>query len=218
MNESIKAEKRLAAEAAAGLVEAGMRVGLGTGSTVAQLLPALAARGLEISCVPTSPATEVAARTLGLRLEPFEQIDRLDLAIDGCDQVSPEGWLVKGAGGAHTREKVVAAAADRFLVIADSSKLVKRIAAPIPLELHRFGLAATLRELGAVELREAEATPDGGVLASYIGEVENPVVLAMRLAAVPGVVEHGLFAPALVSEVLIGRGGRVDRLQLTSGN
>lgn len=218
MNESIKAEKRLAAEAAAGLVEAGMRVGLGTGSTVAQLLPALAARGLEISCVATSPATEVAARTLGLRLEPFEQIDRLDLAIDGCDQVSPEGWLVKGAGGAHTREKIVAAAADRFLVIADSSKLVKRIAAPIPLELHRFGLAATLRELGAVELREAEATPDGGVLASYIGEVENPVVLAMRLAAVPGVVEHGLFAPALVSEVLIGRGGRVDRLQLTSGN
>ena len=218
MNESIEAEKRLAAEAAAGLVKAGMRVGLGTGSTVAQLLPALAARGLEISCVATSPATEVAARTLGLRLEPFEQIDRLDLAIDGCDQVSPEGWLVKGAGGAHTREKVVAAAADRFLVIADSSKLVKRIAAPIPLELHRFGLAATLRELGAVELREAEATPDGGVLASYIGEVENPVVLAMRLAAVPGVVEHGLFAPALVSEVLIGRGGRVDRLQLTSGN
>ena len=218
MNESIEAEKRLAAEAAAGLVKAGMRVGLGTGSTVAQLLPALAARGLEISCVATSPATEVAARTLGLRLEPFEQIDRLDLAIDGCDQVSPEGWLVKGAGGAHTREKIVAAAADRFLVIADSSKLVKRIAAPIPLELHRFGLAATLRELGAVELREAEATPDGGVLASYIGEVENPVVLAMRLAAVPGVVEHGLFAPALVSEVLIGRGGRVDRLQLTSGN
>jgi len=218
VNESIKAEKRLAAEAAAGLVEAGMRVGLGTGSTVAQLLPALAARGLEISCVATSPATEVAARTLGLRLEPFEQIDRLDLAIDGCDQVSPEGWLVKGAGGAHTREKIVAAAADRFLVIADSSKLVKRIAAPIPLELHRFGLAATLRELGAVELREAEATPDGGVLASYIGEVENPVVLAMRLAAVPGVVEHGLFAPALVSEVLIGRGGRVDRLQLTSGS
>ena len=218
MNESIKAERRLAAEAAAGLVEAGMRVGLGTGSTVAQLLPALAARGLEISCVATSPGTEVAARTLGLRLEPFEQIDRLDLAIDGCDQVSPEGWLVKGAGGAHTREKIVAAAADRFLVIADSSKLVKRIAAPIPLELHRFGLAATLRELGAVELREAEATPDGGVLASYIGEVENPVVLAMRLAAVPGVVEHGLFAPALVSEVLIGRGGRVDRLQLTSGS
>jgi len=218
VNESIKAERRLAAEAAAGLVEAGMRVGLGTGSTVAQLLPALAARGLEISCVATSPGTEVAARTLGLRLEPFEQIDRLDLAIDGCDQVSPEGWLVKGAGGAHTREKIVAAAADRFLVIADSSKLVKRIAAPIPLELHRFGLAATLRELGAVELREAEATPDGGVLASYIGEVENPVVLAMRLAAVPGVVEHGLFAPALVSEVLIGRGGRVDRLQLTSGS
>ncbi len=211
MNKGIEAEKRIAAEAAAGLVEAGMRVGLGTGSTVARLLPALAARDLEVVCVATSPATAATARGLGLRVEPFERIERLDLAIDGADQISPEGWLVKGAGGAHTREKIVATAADRFIVIADSSKPVERIAAPIPLELQRFGLAATLRELGTVELREAEPTPDGGLLADYLGEIENPVVLAMRLATVPGVVEHGLFPPSLVSEVLVGRGTEVER-------
>lgn len=217
MNDSAEAEKGLVAEAAASLVEPGMRIGLGTGSTVAHLLPALAARGLEISCVATSPRTEAAAREHGLAVEPFERIERLDLAIDGADQVAPDGWLVKGGGGAHTREKIVAAAADRFVVIADSSKPVERIAAPIPLELHRFGLAATLRELGAVELRDAEPTPDAGVLADYLGEVNHPVVLAMRLATVPGVVEHGLFPPSLVAEILIARGGRVERHPWPSG-
>ena len=211
VNDKAEAEKRLAAAAAAAEVEVGMRVGLGTGSTVAHLLPALAERGLEITCVATSPRTEAAARGLGLQVEPFERIERLDLAVDGADQIAADGWVVKGGGGAHTREKIVAAAADRFLVIADSSKPVDRITAPIPLELHPFGLAATLRELRSVELREAEPTPDGGLLADYTGEVVNPVALAMRLAMVPGVVEHGLFPPALVAEVFIGRGEAVER-------
>ena len=104
-------EKRLAAEAAAVLVEDGMSVGLGTGSTVAHFLPALAARKLDVVCVATSPSTEQAARELGLRLDPFDTLDRLDLAVDGADQVAPDGWLVKGRGGAQTREKVVARAA-----------------------------------------------------------------------------------------------------------
>jgi ribose 5-phosphate isomerase A len=207
-------EKRLAAEAAAELVGDGMRVGLGTGSTVAHLLPALAARRLEIRCVATSPRTESAARELGLAVEPFADLDRLEIAIDGADQVAPDGWLVKGGGGAHTREKIVAAAAERFIVIADSTKPVAAIGAPVPLELHRFGLAATLRELGDVELRDADPTPDDGVLADYVGEVGDPVVLAMRLAAIPGVVEHGLFPPVLVSEVLVGRGDSVERLTI----
>ena len=142
------AEKRAAAEAAALLVRDGDRVGLGTGTTVAPMLPALAARGLKIRCVATSIATEVAARALGLDVEPFEQLDRLDIAIDGADQIDPDGWLVKGGGGAHTREKVVAAAADRFVVIASSDKVVERIGPPIPLELLTFGLPATLRALG----------------------------------------------------------------------
>src|SRR5207248_1158387 len=117
-------EKQAAAEAAALLVEDGMTVGLGTGSTVGFLLPALAARGLSLRCVATSPRTEEQAHRLGLRVEPFDRLDRLDIAIDGADQIDPAGWLVKGGGGAHTREKIVAAAADRFVVIASSDKLV----------------------------------------------------------------------------------------------
>src|SRR5215472_9313065 len=127
---SIEQEKQLAAEAAAELVEDGMRVGLGTGSTVAYLLPALARRGLELRCVATSPATADKAAELGLRVEPFagaDAIAQLDVAIDGADQVAPSGWLVKGGGAAHTREKAVAAAADRFVVIVSSEKLVDRL-------------------------------------------------------------------------------------------
>ncbi len=123
-------EKSAAAIAAAQLVENGMTVGLGTGSTVAPLLPALAARGLTLRCVATSPATEKAARELGLAVEPFGAIDRFDIAIDGADQITPDGWLIKGGGAAHTREKIVAAAADRFVVIADSSKPVDGLRAP----------------------------------------------------------------------------------------
>jgi ribose 5-phosphate isomerase A len=144
-------EKRAAAEAAAALVEDGMRVGLGTGSTVAFLLPALAARGLrELRCVATSVATERLARELGLPVESFDgsgALDRLDIAIDGADQVAPDGWIVKGGGGAHTREKAVAAAADRFVVIVSSDKLVEALVPPVPLELLSFGAAATLRRL-----------------------------------------------------------------------
>jgi ribose 5-phosphate isomerase A len=193
-------------------VEADMTVGLGTGSTVAYLLPALAERKLDLRCVATSPRTEDAARDLGIEVEPFERLKRLDLAIDGADQVAPDGWLVKGGGGAHTREKIVAAAAERFVVIADSSKPVEAIAAPIPLELHPFGLRATLHELGDVRLRDWPPSPDLGVIADYEGAVGDPAALAERFAATPGVVEHGLFPPALVSEVLVGRGGEVERL------
>jgi ribose 5-phosphate isomerase A len=208
------AEKSGAAQAAADLVADGMTVGLGTGSTVAHLLPALAERELSIRCVATSPRTESAALGLGLPVEPFEHLDALDIAIDGADQVAPDGWLVKGGGGAHTREKIVATAADRFVVIVDSTKVVERIAAPIPLELHAFGLRSTLRALGDVALRDADPTPDGGLLADYRGDVDDPGASAERLIAIPGVVEHGLFPPTLVSEVLVGRGREVERLAL----
>ncbi|MBO0715028.1 MAG: ribose 5-phosphate isomerase A, partial [Acidimicrobiales bacterium] len=123
----VEREKQVAAEAAAGLVEDRMTVGLGTGSTVAHLLPVLARRSLSVRYVSTSPRTEQAARELGLVVEPFETVVELDLAIDGADQVAPDGWLIKGGGGAHTREKVVAAAALRFVVIVDSSKLVEAL-------------------------------------------------------------------------------------------
>jgi ribose 5-phosphate isomerase A len=211
---AIEAEKRAAAEQAAGLVEDGMTVGLGTGTTVAYLLPVLAARRLNLRCVATSPRTERAARELGFSLEPFDALDRLDLTIDGADQIDPAGWLVKGGGAAHTREKVVAAASDRFVVIGSSDKLVEAIASPVPLELLRFGVRATLRALGSAELRDVPPSPDGGVIADYLGPVENPTDLADRLAAVPGVVEHGLFPPELVSEVIVARDGRVERIAL----
>jgi ribose 5-phosphate isomerase A len=209
-----ESEKQAAAEASARLVEDGMTVGLGTGSTVAYLLPPLAARGLSIRCVATSPATESAARALGLQVEPFDGLDRLDIAIDGADQVAPDGWLVKGGGGAHVREKIVAAAAERFVVVVDSGKPVDKLAPPVPLELASFGLRATLRALGETELRDAPPTPDGGVLADYLAPFAAPDSLAARLAAMPGVVGHGLFPPEMVSEVLVGRGEEARPLEL----
>lgn len=205
-------EKRVAAEAAALLVENGMRVGLGTGSTVAFLLPAIAQRGLNITCVATSVRTEDAARALGMRVENAAEIDHLDLAIDGADQITPDWWLVKGGGAAHTREKIVASMADRFVVIADSSKTVETLAAPIPLELLRYGLANTLRLLDDVTLRAVPDSPDGNVIADYQGDASDPANLAAWLGGVPGVVEHGLFPPSMVHEVIIGRGDVAERL------
>ncbi|HEU4978428.1 MAG TPA: ribose 5-phosphate isomerase A [Solirubrobacteraceae bacterium] len=208
----IEHEKAVAARAAAQLVPDGARVGLGTGSTVAHLLPALAERSLDIRCVATSPATERAALALGLRVEAFDALDRLDIAIDGADQATPELWLVKGGGGAHTREKIVAAAAERFVVIVSSDKLVEALRPPVPLELLPFGLAATLRRLGDVRVRDAPPSPDGGVIADLHEAVGDPRALAARLGATPGVVGHGLFGPELVSEVLVGRGEQAERL------
>jgi len=210
-------EKRIAAEAAAELVEEGMTVGLGTGSTVAHLLPALAARGLsDIRCVATSVATEEQARELGVPVEEFSELRRLDIAIDGTDQVTPDGWLIKGGGGAHLREKIVAAAAERFIVISDSSKPVDALSAPVPLELFAFGLRSTLGRLGAeVALRDVPRSPDDGVIADYSGELGDPAALAARLEADPGVAAHGLFPPDMVSAVLVGAGGTVERLTLS---
>jgi ribose 5-phosphate isomerase A len=209
-------EKRVAAEAAAALVEDGSLVGLGTGSTVAHLLPALAQRGLTLRCVATSPETADRARELGIDVEPFEGLARLDVAIDGADQVAADGWLIKGGGAAHTREKIVAAAADRFVVIASSNKAVDALAPPVPLELLAFGLDATIAGLGDVSLRDVPRSPDGGVIADYHGAVEDPAALAARFGAAPGVVSHGLFPPDLVADVLIARGEEVEHRVLTA--
>lgn len=213
----VEREKQVAAEAAAGLVEDRMTVGLGTGSTVAHLLPVLARRSLSVRYVSTSPRTEQAARELGLVVEPFETVVELDLAIDGADQVAPDGWLIKGGGGAHTREKVVAAAALRFVVIVDSSKLVEALHEPVPLELLEFGLAATMRRLGPVALRDGRRSPDGGLIADYRGPIGDPAALAARLSATPGVVEHGLFANDLVSAVVVGRGASAEWSEVGKG-
>ncbi len=213
MDAQIEQEKRLAAEAAAALVDSGMRVGLGTGSTVAYLLPALAERHLDLHCVATSPRTEASAWALGIAVGPFT-LDRLDLAIDGADQVSSEGWLVKGAGGALTREKLVAVTAERFIVIADSTKPVESLHPPVPLELLAFGLESTVARLQHAHLRDVPPSPDGGVIADYAGPIDRPADLAAWLDATPGVVEHGLFPPGLVTTVLIGRGDSVEAIDI----
>ena len=206
-------EKRLAAVAAAELVESGMTVGLGTGSTVHWTIVALGQRQLpDLRCVATSVATEDQARGLGIPVEDFDSLQRLDIAIDGTDEVTPDGWLIKGGGGAHLREKIVAAAADRFVVIADSSKPVERFTWPVPLELFAFGLSSTLTRLGDdVTLRPGTPlSPDGGLIADYRGPgLDDPAKLAARLEADPGVAAQGLFPPTLVADLFIARGEEV---------
>jgi len=204
------AEKKACAEAAALLVEDGMLLGLGTGSTVAFLLPAIARRGLRLTCVATSPRTADAAIALGLKVVEFDTLTRLDMAIDGADQIAPDNWLIKGGGAAHTREKIVEVAADRFVVIADSSKVVTRLVAPVPVELVAFGLEATLARLGDVRLRDVSPSPDGGVIGDSFAVIDDPYVTAARLSDDPGVVSHGLFPPSMVSTVIIARGQDIE--------
>jgi ribose 5-phosphate isomerase A len=214
----IEREKRRAAEAAAELVQDGMTVGLGTGSTAAYLLPPLAARKLDIRCVATSPSTAQAAQALGIEVVSFAGLEapaHLDMTIDGADQVDPAGWLIKGGGGAHTREKAVAAASERFVVIVSENKLVPRLTPPVPLELAEFGLAGTLARLGSARLRGATHSPDGGVIADYQDDFDDPETLAAWLSQMPGVVEHGLFAPGMVAQVLVGRGEQVESIAVT---
>ena len=200
------AQKEMAAVAAAGLLSDGMSVGLGTGTTVSHLLPAIAARGLSgLRCVASSPGSEELARSVGLPVVDLEAVQgSLDITIDGADQIAPDGWLIKGGGAAHTREKVIAAAARRFVVIASAAKPVTALSPPVPLEILPFAGAYVLAALSPTRLREGPPSPDGNLIGDYLGPVDDPVQLAARLSGTPGVVEHGLFAPDLVSDILIG--------------
>ena len=209
----IERRKEASARAAAEQVEDGMRVGLGTGTTISYLLAALGERAGELHrtrFAATSPATAQIATELGLAVVELDQLGELDLAIDGADQVDPDGWLVKGGGGAHTREKIVASAALRFVVIVSAEKLVTRLEPPIPLEILRFGASQTLAALGDARLR-GMTSPDGNLLAWCDLPIGDPRALAARLSQTPGVVEHGLFAPEMVSEILIAGPGGVTR-------
>ncbi len=211
---AIERHKDAAARAAAALVRDGMSVGLGTGSTVAHLLTALGERAEElrgVRCVATSPATAAVARELGLIVEDLDDVGELDVAIDGADQVDPDGWLVKGGGGAHTREKIVASCARRFVVIVSAEKEVARLAPPVPVEVLRFGASRTLDALGDTRLRDVGASPDGNLIADYGGPVGDARALAERLSGTPGVVEHGLFAPEMVSEMFVAGADGVRR-------
>jgi ribose 5-phosphate isomerase A len=208
---STDSEKRLAAHTAALFVEPGMRVGLGTGSTVTYLLNALAARAVRnVRYVATSPATEKIAQALGLEVDPFDTLDSLELAIDGADQVAPDGWLVKGRGGAFTREKIVAAAAARFVVIVDSSKVVEQLSPPVPIEVLPFGMRASLRRFHPYAIRHGVRSPDGGVIADMQAPFDDAAALAQLLDQTAGVIGHGLFPPTMVTDVIIATGSQTE--------
>ena len=141
----------------------------------------------------------------------IDELGELDIAIDGADQIDPDGWLIKGGGAAQTREKIVASAARRFVVIASAEKAVQALRPPVPLEVLRFGARHTLAAVGNAQLRGELESPDGNLIADCLGPIGDPISLAARLSATPGVVEHGLFPPGLVSEILIAGEAGVER-------
>ncbi|MDP3745755.1 MAG: ribose-5-phosphate isomerase RpiA [Phenylobacterium sp.] len=209
MSATIDEQKRASGEAAAALVESGMVVGLGTGSTAAWFVKAVAARGLDIVGVPTSVATAELAASLGIKLAELGQVKSIDLTVDGADEIGPALSLIKGGGAALLREKLVWEASKRCVVIADAAKRVKLLGQfPLPIEVVAFGHETTaLRicdalaesDLGvAPRLRLKEGVPvktDGGNLIydAACGRIEEPALLAAALKSVTGVVDHGLF-------------------------
>jgi len=209
------AAKRAAGEAAAEAVEDGMVVGLGTGSTAAHAIRALGRRvdaGLDITGVPTSFQSRELAREAGIPLTDLESAS-VDLAIDGADAVAG-GDLIKGGGAAHAREKIVDASADRFLVVADQTKVAETLSHPVPVSVlpdARPTVAESVRELGGeptprrAERKDGPVVTDNGnlVLDCDFGAIAEPVPLGQSLAALPGVVEHGLFV-GLADAVYVG--------------
>jgi len=219
--------KRQAAARALEEVRDGMRLGLGTGSTARHFVDLLGEKvraGLKVVGVPTSEATRMQAESCGIALTTLDDIDRLDLTVDGADEIDPAFNLIKGGGGALLREKIVAAASDRMVVIADDSKWVDVLGKfPLPVEVIPFGLAATRRGIekafgqagvsGEMVLRKRPDghvfVTDGGhwIIDAHLGRIEDPPRLAGLLSAIPGVVEHGLFTNLASVAVLAGRQG-----------
>ncbi|MBN1324179.1 MAG: ribose-5-phosphate isomerase RpiA [Methanotrichaceae archaeon] len=215
-------DKRAAGEAVAALVEDGMVVGLGTGSTVAwtiRRLGSMVGDGLEILGVPTSYQAESLAIECGITLTTLSQHPSLDLAIDGADQVDEGFFVIKGGGAAHAREKVVAYSARRFAIVADASKYVPRLDHPVPLEVLPFAAGIVSRKVeelgGRATLRQAKMK-DGPVITDNgnfivdadFGEILDPSLLANRLSAIPGLVEHGIFEN--LDRLYIARSGEVE--------
>jgi ribose 5-phosphate isomerase A len=219
--------KEMAARAALDLVEDGMRLGLGTGSTAARFVDGLGERvagGLRVLCVPTSEATYAQAERLGIPLTTLDDTPELDLTVDGADELDDELRLIKGGGGALLREKIVATASARMVVIADENKMVATLGAfPLPVEVVRFGLLATTRLIealahqagcqGEISLRQAQVgapfvTDQGNLIIDCaFGSIPEPEVLAFALNRVPGVVEHGLFLGLTDLAIVAGSGG-----------
>jgi ribose 5-phosphate isomerase A len=218
VNDPRERAKELAGRRAAEYVEKGMRVGLGTGSTVRHTILALGERKPNITCVATSFETHELATELGLAVVAPDEVGVLDIAIDGADEVDPAFNLIKGGGGAQTREKIVARMAARFVVVVDDSKLVDRLGAfGVPLEVLAFApdvVASVVRTLGASEVTRRERPSDGGnvLMDARFGSIADPAGLARDLDAVPGLVDHGLFLGAWVDRVVVAGPGGVREL------
>ena len=210
MTSSQERGKRLAGQRAAEYVDDGMRVGLGSGSTVHYTIEALGARKPEIRCVATSNRTHELATRLGLKVVAPDELGALDLAIDGADEVDRNLNLIKGGGGAHAREKIVQEMAARFIVVVDDSKLVEflgRVALPVEALPFAPGIVeARVRELGATRItRRSELSANGNVLLdAQFPSVPEPALLARQLKTIPGIVEHGLFLADGVERVVVG--------------
>jgi ribose 5-phosphate isomerase A len=224
---TVDASKRAAAARAVEFVRSGMRLGLGTGSTArpfVEMVGEKARAGLQIIAVPTSEATRELAAQVGIPLTTLDETPELDLTVDGADEIDPALTLIKGGGGALLREKIVASASKRMIVIADESKWVPVLGRfPLPIEVNAFGLAATRRAVeraiaaagldGAVSLRPGKDghafVTDGGhlILDAALGRIPDPQALADRLVEVPGVVEHGLFVGIAQMAILAGPAG-----------
>jgi ribose 5-phosphate isomerase A len=219
-------QKRRAAARALDEVRPGMRLGLGTGSTARHFVELLAERvrgGLELVGVPTSEATRQQAERLGVPLTTLDETPELDLTVDGADEIGPDLALIKGGGGALLREKIVAAASARMIVIADESKWVRELGGfPLPIEVVPFGIGATRRAIeaaaaaGGAQPALTRRMKDGHVfvtdeghciLDAAFGRIADPKSLASRLAAIPGVVEHGLFIGMAQAAILAGPQG-----------
>jgi ribose 5-phosphate isomerase A len=230
--------KKQAAARALELVEPGMVLGLGTGSTAAEFVSLLAERmkrePLDLRCIATSAQTKHQAHQAGIAIADFSTITDVDLTVDGADEIDPQLNLIKGGGGALLREKIVAMASDRVCIIADSSKHVEQLGAfPLPVEIVEFGLAATLAMIesaaadaecaGRILVRhtangEPFRTDNGHLIADCaFGKIPDPELLADLLDIVPGVVEHGLFIGIADKVFLAGPSG-VIALRAEEGN
>jgi ribose 5-phosphate isomerase A len=207
----VEAAKRAAGRNAAGHVTDGMRVGLGTGSTVHHTIVALGEWRPDIVCTATSLRTHELATSLGLTVVSPDEVGHLDIAIDGADEVDPALNLTKGGGAAHTREKIVAAMADRFIVVVDASKLVNHLGPfGIPLEVLDFApgvVAASVQALGATSVSTRAERSDNGnlVMDAHFGDIADPVAVAAALSAIPGIVEHGIFTGDMVERVVVAQ-------------
>ena len=224
---NVVAQKRAAAARAVEFVRPGMRVGLGTGSTAKHFVELIGERvraGLDIVAVPTSEVTRADAERHGIPLTTLDETPELDVTVDGADEIGPDLTLIKGGGGALLREKIVAAASARMIVIADESKAVETLGRfPLPVEIAPFGYGATekaihnaiasLQAPGSLPLRRGKDghafVTDGGhwIIDAALGRIEDPAALARALAAVPGVMEHGLFVGIAQMAIVAGPDG-----------